>query len=269
MADQLFYTPMRALDANGDPVPNARAFFFQSQTTTPITAYANTELTAPHPTPIVSDANGVFPPVYFSSGALVRVVAQDAGGAELPGFPLDPAQNFPTALTTAATIGYTPTENNNGVNLQIAVTNASNAAADVQAEVDGLGTMSLEDKADLILSQSDWTAGTSTTESLVSPAKIKEAVELSPPSHGFAPGAIYQNLTGSRASATVYQNTSGYWIQIQIKSSGTQTVSVSADDETYVDLQLVNPADIMPVMVGPGQYYKISSSFLSWYELRA
>jgi microcystin-dependent protein len=50
---------------DGKPFPNARAFFYEAETLTPINTYRDYSLGSPHPHPVVADAYGVFPAIYI------------------------------------------------------------------------------------------------------------------------------------------------------------------------------------------------------------
>jgi len=76
--------------------------------------------------------------------------------------------------------------------------------------VDSSGTQTglLGDQAEAV-----WEAGTGTTESLVSPAKLKAAIGANP--SGLGVGQTWQDMSASRDSnLTVYQNTTGKPIQV-------------------------------------------------------
>ena len=91
--------------------------------------------------------------------------------------------------------------------------------------------------------EATWEAGTSTTESLVSPAKVRAAVS----SLSAFSGGVWQEFTGSRAFNTSYQNTGGAAIQVSIYAkadpistdftpvSGSIRFQVSVDNSTWVD----------------------------------
>lgn len=93
MADQLVFNPLRALDRNGDPVASAKAYVYESGTTTPVTV--ETANGVPLAWPVLADANGIFPQM-CGDGPL-RVVVTDAANAVLPGFPLDDVPLVPLA----------------------------------------------------------------------------------------------------------------------------------------------------------------------------
>ena len=122
---------------------------------------------------------------------------------------------------------------------------------------------------------SAWEDGTSTTESLVSPAKVKAAVDaLVPASVGV--GQTWQDVSGSRAFATSYQNTTGRAIQVNISGSSAGAVQVSTDGSTWVSLgQLGAPgafAMTYNFIVPSLHYYRVTSGVPSqlsaWSELR-
>ncbi len=120
MSDLISFNPVRALDANGSPVPGAQAFFYTSGTTTPVTVFSDAAETTPHPSPLLADAEGVFPPV-FRSGEPLKVDVQTGGGESLNGFPLDPVITAPTAGAAAQSVSFEPTANIPSVNVQAAI----------------------------------------------------------------------------------------------------------------------------------------------------
>lgn len=52
-------------DLNGRPIVQAKAYFYDAATTTPITVYRDYGLTTPHPNPLTTDGYGRFPAVYL------------------------------------------------------------------------------------------------------------------------------------------------------------------------------------------------------------
>ncbi len=71
-------------------------------------------------------------------------------------------------------------------------------------------------------SASVWEAGTGTTESLVSPAKVKAAIEalVSTDTTGFSSSQSWSDETSSRAFGTTYTNSTGRMIQVAVTSLG-------------------------------------------------
>ena len=120
MSDLISFNPVRALDANGNPVAGARAFFYTSGTTTPVTVFSDAAEQTPHPSPLLADAEGVFPPV-FRSGQPIKVDVQTPGGESLNGFPLDPVLTVPASGSAASQVSFEPTENIPGTNVQAAI----------------------------------------------------------------------------------------------------------------------------------------------------
>lgn len=103
-------------DSNGLPLAAARAYFYAADTLTPIVVYQDYSLALPHPSPVVADGLGFFPPVFLdeddefyrqriTNSAGVVVAGSDVvvlpiigpsgggGGAEVP---VDPNQLFQT-----------------------------------------------------------------------------------------------------------------------------------------------------------------------------
>lgn len=94
MSFRIEFSQLRAVDANGDPVAGAKAYFYTPGTSTPATVYTDATLSTAHPTPLLADGSGIFAPVFC--GSAVKVDVTDADGAAVPGFPLDPASSIPS-----------------------------------------------------------------------------------------------------------------------------------------------------------------------------
>lgn len=107
MADSVLFTPLRAVDSNGDSIAGARAYFYRTGTTTPETVYTDTGATTPHTSPLLADANGVFPPVYTSGSYALRCVIRDASEVEVSD--IDPVWTTPLTTGGASEISFTPT----------------------------------------------------------------------------------------------------------------------------------------------------------------
>ena len=74
-------------------------------------------------------------------------------------------------------------------------------------------------------SEATWEAGTGATESLVSPAKVKAAVEaLTPEPIGV--GQTWQDVSASRTTNTVYTNTTGRPIMVVLFADGSGDVPI-------------------------------------------
>ena len=121
---------------------------------------------------------------------------------------------------------------------------------------------------------SAWEAGTSTTESLVSPAKVAAAIqELAPDPVGV--GQTWQDVSASRTRNTAYRNTTGRAIQVLVRGSSGGTMQVSSNGSTWVTLGGLGvpgafESEYNPVI--PDQhYYRVNGGGFepsSWVELR-
>lgn len=115
-----------------------------------------------------------------------------------------------------------------------------------------------------------WTTGTGTTESLVSPAKVKAAIDA------FAPAPVgvsqtWQDTSGSRTAGTGYQNTTGKAIQVAVQlGTGTTSFQVSSDGTTYLTVANGNASVSVPAtaIIPDDHYYKVVGSYTRWHELR-
>lgn len=130
MANQIIVAEPRATDANGNPVSGARAYPYQSGTTTPIAVYSDEALTILHATPIVADSGGFFPQIFYGGAFQPKVVVKDASDVTL--WQRDPAPMIVSASSAAENISFSPIVNNAATNVQDAIeVNAAAAAAKV------------------------------------------------------------------------------------------------------------------------------------------
>lgn len=109
MANRLFKTPLRALDASGDGISGAKVYLYETGTTTPVTAYTDSGAGTPHPTPLIADGGGTFAELFVSSSDGVKVDLTDATGTSLDGYPVDPVYPESDATTGAANVTFSPT----------------------------------------------------------------------------------------------------------------------------------------------------------------
>lgn len=76
---QLFWLSGQQLsDGNGSPYPAAKAYFYETGTTTPKATYSNAGLTSANTNPVVADANGRFPDIYLDAARYKVVVTTAA-----------------------------------------------------------------------------------------------------------------------------------------------------------------------------------------------
>lgn len=123
-----------------------------------------------------------------------------------------------------------------------------------------------------------WEAGTSTTESLVSPAKVKAAIEeLAPTDAMFGVGQTWAIV--SRTASTSYQNTTGKPIQVSVAlvsydtnsgeviTKATSSLQVSSNGSTWITVGSSSTLNTVQddaqgepnticVVVPPNHYYR-------------
>mgnify|MGYP003647024025 FL=1 len=132
MADQLDINRLRAFDSSGDPVSGAKAYFFATGTTTPLTVYSDAALSVAHPTPLVADSGGVFAAVYYGAATAAKVRVDDAADASL--YTIDPVRRVTGDATGASSITFAPTTSIPENNVQSAIERVD-ANASVNFEV--------------------------------------------------------------------------------------------------------------------------------------
>jgi len=117
-----------------------------------------------------------------------------------------------------------------------------------------------------------WEAGTSTTESIVSPAKVKAAIEALAPDSGIGVGQSWSNP--SRSVGTSYQNTTAIPIMVTVTGRGGNDdglFQVSSDNSTWVIVGVINNfyTTSCTAIVPNNHYYKLTNvDFVTWAELR-
>lgn len=117
------------------------------------------------------------------------------------------------------------------------------------------------------------TAATTTNTTQVATTAFVQQ-EITATTHGFSEGQTWQNVIGSRAHSTVYQNTTGWPIQLYIyaTNSSPASVQVSADNVTYYQVSKVGGTayEAGNPIIPNGSYYKVSTSttISNWMELR-
>jgi hypothetical protein len=86
----LFYLPFPvAFTSNGVAAPLARAYFYQTGTTTPLPIYTTSALSVEHSNPVIADGVGRFANIYLDSTKTYRLVIHDKDDASL-GVDIDP-----------------------------------------------------------------------------------------------------------------------------------------------------------------------------------
>jgi len=126
MPDQLGFLPERVFTAAAMPGAGYRVEFFQSGTTTPVTVYTTAALSVAHPSPLVCDANGVFPAVFSAGGAIKAVITKPDGSSF---YTLDPVFRVSTSGAGASEISFNPTGPLPFNNVQDAIEGAAASAA--------------------------------------------------------------------------------------------------------------------------------------------
>lgn len=126
MAEQLIL-PRRVIDANGDPLSGAKLYAYIEGTTTLEAIYTASDLLTAHPSPLVSDSGGNFPPIWHAADHGVKLAIFDASDVEISWSPLDPCPATSSA-TTAENISFTPIAGNAATDVQAAIQIATEAA---------------------------------------------------------------------------------------------------------------------------------------------
>ncbi len=216
MTDQVLTTPMRAVDASGNPVSGAQAYFYAENTSTPKTVYTTTGLATAHDSPLVADSNGIFAPAFHDGTAGVKVDMFDGSGNRLPGYPIDPCPSVPTGAA-AEQIAFTPIAGNSATNIADAIGNNT-------ASITALENFKQNSTNTLL------TTGTSTAYA-ISPANAVTA---------YTAGDVYFVKFHTNCGSTVTLNVSGVGPSNlkRIDQSGND-VALNADEVQAFDIHRV------------------------------
>ncbi len=137
----------------------------------------------------------------------------------------------------------------------------------IQTQIDGKA-------ANTTLAESTWETGTSTTETIVSPAKVRASAIAT------IGDQTWQVFTSSRAVNTIYQNTTGRPIHLAIETnaaSGTETsieVSTASNMSGAITLSVLRDNDAsfgLQGVIPNNSYYRLATTnggIIGWAELR-
>jgi hypothetical protein len=141
MAELIRYLPERALTIAGALRSGAgfTAEFFLSGTTTPVTVYQDDDLAVPHPSPVVADANGVFPAVFTSGVNLIKAVVKTGSGVTFA--TIDPCPRTSLESGSAGSITFAPTDD-------VLATNVQDAIEEVSGYFSAFGRTLVDDEDD-------------------------------------------------------------------------------------------------------------------------
>lgn len=92
---------MPAVDSDGVPIPNARMFFYQNETTTLATVYTDMTLTTPLPNPVEANSSGQFPGIWADDANLFSVTVDAPYGPPGQPFTFDDLGPSTSANTSA------------------------------------------------------------------------------------------------------------------------------------------------------------------------
>jgi hypothetical protein len=88
---QRFYEPIARIFTNAGAVGvGYKYYFYQTGTTTPVTTYQNAGLTVANTNPVISDANGRFPEIWYSDLSQLKLIVKDSSNNIVDGDGADP-----------------------------------------------------------------------------------------------------------------------------------------------------------------------------------
>jgi len=119
-----------------------------------------------------------------------------------------------------------------------------------------------------VASSASLTSGTSPLGQLISPANFKTAVDTLVATTGIGNSQTWQDVSSSRAVSTVYQNTTGKPIQVNVDTNADVVLQVSSDNSTYISVGTT--LNGVSAIIPNNHYYKVNGSGTVgyWAELR-
>lgn len=110
--------------------------------------------------------------------------------------------------------------------------------------------------------------GTDTKGGLVAPNHFKTAVDTLVATKGIGVSQTWQDMSSSRAVSTVYQNTTGKPIQVNVDTNADVVLQLSADNSTFISVGTT--LNGVTAIVPSNHYYKVNGSATIgyWAELR-
>lgn len=134
MATALIYTPEMAFQS-GVFAPGAKAYFYLTGTTTPVTVYQDAAYATAHASPVVADAAGMMPRVFYNGASQIKAVITAADDTAIT--TIDPVNKVSSSDSGADSISFSAITGNPSTTVQDAIelnTNArENRSADVKA----------------------------------------------------------------------------------------------------------------------------------------
>jgi hypothetical protein len=135
---QLFWLSGQQLsDGNGAPYPSAKAWFYETGTTTPKATYSDAGLTSVNANPVVADSNGRFGDIYFVAGRYKVVLTTSADVAIDTLDPVDGTSQLISVASAPATT-YPFLRYHNTTDGNVYRRNAANSAWINEGGVDSL-----------------------------------------------------------------------------------------------------------------------------------
>lgn len=109
---------LQFVNLDGTPMDGAKAYFTEASTTNPSPVYQDKDLTQAHANPVVANAQGVFPTIFYDLATPIRMrVIPNNGDLSTPFIDVDPcsleftitAEDIPSDVIIAS-LGYTPVD---------------------------------------------------------------------------------------------------------------------------------------------------------------
>jgi hypothetical protein len=116
MAHQIWKLPKNTnIDSSVRVTPGAKAYFYQTLTTTPQDTFTTSALNVAHPHPVVADANGVFPSVYLNPSLTYKLTLNTS--ADVLIYTVDPVNDQVLSQLTIGAVLYPQSAAESGITI--------------------------------------------------------------------------------------------------------------------------------------------------------
>lgn len=203
-------------NANGKPESGAKVTVYEAGTTTKLDIFSDNALTSALANPVSADSAGRLQNIYVAGTALFKIVVTTSADAAI--FTSDDIPPYISSSTATLPVasGGTGSGTASGARTNLGAASATDVST-LSSTVSSATTP--QDTA-------DWEAGTQTTETVVSPAKVKAAIEALEATQSGVPDAVlWEEQTSGTDGGTF---TSGSWV--------TRTLTDSYDPGSVVTL---------------------------------
>lgn len=238
----LFTLPKQVpINSAGQPLALAKAYFYRAGTTTPQNVYTTADLSVAHAHPVVADAAGVFPAIYFNTGASYDYRVQVKTSADVLIYDEDDIPKAGLTQTELTSIGILST----GIKYDITTAEISTSVVPSNYKIP---TPLYIGSSNIIRFDGDPTGVASSSDA------IMEAVDILPSTGGVvkAPPGVY--LLGTQVLVNTKTN-------VILDFRGSKLIAKNGLNDTLINLLSCTACTVLPGYIDGNAAGQTLSSF--------